>query len=381
MANENRISVVITADPAGAVTGIRMVGDETEKLGGRTQSLTQRLKSHWAEATVAVYAAARAFQEVWDYADKAAKVEQAMSSLDALTRQYGTTAEELTGRISEASRGLIDMHDSARIAGEGILKGLGPDQLTQMASWAVSLSHIKGGAVSAAEAFEMLSQSIATGRERGLKALVGIVDLEEKYGKYAATMSKAEKAQAMLAIVSERMGQVQATLGTETDSAADKMTRFKNQVEDLKISVGDFTLRLGAAMFGVFQSIAGSISIIIGGILKLFEASSWITDKVGLTKGAAAQWKELSDALRMSGEDLKQKAQQNYDLAIKGKGGSRIGRWRPAPGRRRWVKEEDGGAAVNLSEIHRGEGRPFGQRVRPGTCPRRGVEDRPNKDS
>ena len=98
MANENRISVVITADPTGAVTGIRMVGDETEKLGGRTQSLTQRLKSHWAEVSVGIYAAVRAFQSIWGLMEKAAQTDEAMASLDALTRQYGMTAQDLVGK-------------------------------------------------------------------------------------------------------------------------------------------------------------------------------------------------------------------------------------------------------------------------------------------
>ena len=105
MANENRISVVITADPTGAVTGIRMVGDETEKLSGRTQSLTQRLKSHWAEVSVGIYAAVKAFQSIWGLMEKAAQTDEAMASLDALTRQYGMTAQDLVGKIEQESKG------------------------------------------------------------------------------------------------------------------------------------------------------------------------------------------------------------------------------------------------------------------------------------
>ncbi len=178
MANENRISVVITADPTGAVTGIRMVGDETEKLTGRTQSLSQRLKSHWAEVSVGIYAAVKAFQSIWGLMEKAAQTDEAMASLDALTRQYGMTAQDLVGKIEQESKGLIGMGAAAKVAGDALMKGLGPGQLAQIASWSVSLSHIRAGTVSTADAFEMLSQSIATGRERGLKALVGIVDLD-----------------------------------------------------------------------------------------------------------------------------------------------------------------------------------------------------------
>jgi hypothetical protein len=193
MANENRISVVITADPTGAVTGIRMVGT-TEKLPH--VSLTQRLKSHRRGRLD--YAAVVRSSDM-GLMEKAAQMTRRWF-LDALTRNT-MTAQDLVSKIEQESKGLIGMGAAAKVAGDALMKGLGPDQLAQIASWSVSLSHIKAGTVSTADSFEMLSQSIATGRERGLKALVGIVDLEAKYGKYADTMSKAEKAQAMYTVV------------------------------------------------------------------------------------------------------------------------------------------------------------------------------------
>ena len=295
MANENRISVVITADPTGAVTGIRMVGDETEKLGGRTQSLTQRLKSHWAEVSVGIYAAVRAFQSIWGLMEKAAQTDEAMASLDALTRQYGMTAQDLVGRIEQESKGLIGMGAAAKVAGDALMKGLGPEQLAQIASWSVSLSHIKAGTVSTADAFEMLSQSIATGRERGLKALVGIVDLEQKYGKYADTMSKAEKAQAMYTIVAERMAQVQATLGPDLDSAADRMERFNNSVERMKYFVGSLLLIIGQPFMAIFQVAMTLVYGLAGAFDTLVSEGARVTDWLGVTEGATERWAKKAD--------------------------------------------------------------------------------------
>ncbi|RJP22715.1 MAG: hypothetical protein C4529_05215 [Deltaproteobacteria bacterium] len=295
MANENRISVVITADPTGAVTGIRMVGDETEKLGGRTQSLTQRLKSHWAEVSVGIYAAVRAFQSIWGLMEKAAQTDEAMASLDALTRQYGMTAQDLVGRIEQESKGLIGMGAAAKVAGDALMKGLGPEQLAQIASWSVSLSHIKAGTVSTADAFEMLSQSIATGRERGLKALVGIVDLEAKYGKYADTMSKAEKAQAMYTIVAERMAQVQATLGPDLDSAADRMERFNNSVERMKYFVGSLLLIIGQPFMAIFQVAMTLVYGLAGAFDTLVSEGARVTDWLGVTEGATERWAKKAD--------------------------------------------------------------------------------------
>ncbi|TSA00676.1 MAG: hypothetical protein D4R80_00655 [Deltaproteobacteria bacterium] len=295
MANENRISVVITADPTGAITGIRMVGDETEKLGGRTQSLTQRLKSHWAEVSVGIYAAVKAFQSIWGLMEKAAETDEAMASLDALTRQYGMTAQDLVGRIEQESKGLIGMGAAAKVAGDALMKGLGPEQLAQIASWSVSLSHIKAGTVSTADAFEMLSQSIATGRERGLKALVGIVDLEQKYGKYADTMSKAEKAQAMYTVVAERMGQVQATLGPDLDSAADRMERFNNSVERMKYFLGSLLLIIGQPFMAVFQVAMTLVYGLAGAFDTLVTTGAMVTDWLNVTEGATERWAKKAD--------------------------------------------------------------------------------------
>jgi hypothetical protein len=295
MANENRISVVITADPTGAVTGIRMVGDETEKITGRTQSLTQRLKSHWAEVSVGIYAAVKAFQSIWGLMEKAAQTDEAMASLDALTRQYGMTAQDLVSKIEQESKGLIGMGAAAKVAGDALMKGLGPDQLTQIASWSVSLSHIRAGTVSTADAFEMLSRSIATGQEQGLKALVGIVDLEAKYGKYADTMSKTEKAQAMYTIVAERMAQVQATLGDDMDSAADRMERFNNSVERMKYFVGSLLLIVGQPFMAIFQVAMTFVYGLAGAFDTLVTTGAMVTDWLGVTEGATQRWAKKAD--------------------------------------------------------------------------------------
>ena len=245
-------------------------GTRPRNLPPRTQSVTQQLKAHWVEFTAGVTAAYLAMQKIWGFMEIAANYEEAMTTLNALTRQYGMSAEQFVGQIQEASHGLISMKDAASVANDALLKGFTPQQVAQIAQWSVVMEHASGGTNTASEAFRSLTETMATGRERGAVKLLGTtIDLNAAYGAQAANMDKAQKMQAIFSLAQERMAQVQATLGEQTDSTADKMHRFTTEIENLKISIGDFVFRIGAAMFGVFQSIAGSISIIIGAIVTI----------------------------------------------------------------------------------------------------------------
>jgi|GEM_PF-6617826 len=307
MPDENRIHIEITGDPSGAVAATGAVDKATQQLSEGTKSALSGLqryyeafKKNWLEVTAGIYAAWKALQKMWDFMQQAAELDEAMATLDALTRQYGITANDLVSKIGLASQGLIGMGAAARVAGDALVKGLRPEQLTQMASWAVTLSDIKGGAISTSEAFQMLSESIATGRERGLKALVGIVDLESKYGDLASRMTQAEKAQAMYSIAAERMGAVQKTVGEQALSSADRLERFTNSVAKAKYYLGELLLVVGLPLIGVFQvamtlayGLAGAFSVVA-------QAASIATDALGITDGATERWGKRAEEMYSS---------------------------------------------------------------------------------
>jgi hypothetical protein len=304
MADENRIHIEITGDPSGAVAATGAVDQANRQLSEGTKSVLSGLKGYyesfkrnWLEITAGVTAAWLALQKMWDFMEKAAQIDESMAALDALTRQYGMTAKDLTTKIGTMSHGLIGMGDAARIAGDALMKGLRPEQVAQMASWAVTLEHIKGGTVSAAEGFQLLSESIATGRERGLKALVGIVDLDTKYGDLASRMTQAEKAQAMYTIAAEKMTAIQKTLGDEALSSADRLTRFTNSINKLKYYLGELLLLVGQPLIGVFQvamtlgyGLAGAIATVVQNFARM-------TDFLHITQGATERWGQRSDEM------------------------------------------------------------------------------------
>jgi hypothetical protein len=318
MADENRIHIEITGDPSGAVAATGAVDRATQQLSEGTKSALSGLKGYydsfkrnWLEITAGITAAWLALQKMWDFMERAAKIDESLAALDALTRQYGMTARDLTSRIGVASHGLIGMGDAARIAGDALMKGLSPEQITQMASWAVTLEHIKGGAMSASEGFHLLSESIATGRERGLKALVGIVDLESKYGDLASRMTQAEKAQAMYTIAAEKMTAVQKTLGDEALSSADRLTRFSNSINVLKYYLGEVLLLVGQPLIGVFQvamtlgyGLAGAIAAVVQNFARM-------TDFLHITQGATERWGQRSDEMFSNAANAAIEAKEN----------------------------------------------------------------------
>ena len=187
------------------------------------------------------------------------------AALHSLAAQYDETAGTIIANIQRATRGLIAMDDAARIAGAGMLKGLQPDQIYNLAQAAERLTDITGEKVPAA--FENLVTAVSLGRERALEASLGIIDLNARYGAQVAKMTDAEKAAARYAIVMERVEAIQARLGPPTDSTADRMDRLRVVVHDLELQLGALIIRIGVGLVGAFNAamvaIVGTAKIIV----------------------------------------------------------------------------------------------------------------------
>ncbi len=319
MANEREITIVIRADGTSAIAGMRQVGDATGDLGQKGVSVTESLKQNWLAFTAGVMAAGLALQRVFAYMEVAAEHAERMEALDAMTSRFGTTAEGLIGTISEYSHGLIGVGAAAQVAADALAKGFTPNQVAQMANIATTMHKVSAEGMTASEAFKSLEGSITAARERGVIKLMGAtIDLSSSIGKQYDSMSKAQKATELLTAAGEQAAKVQRVLGDDFSSTADKIRRFKNQIEELELAVGGFFIRAASGILGVFQTISVTVTSIVGEIFKIFAASSWITDKLHITTGAAQGWSEMAEQARLSAENLAKRATANYDLALKG---------------------------------------------------------------
>ncbi|RJP20716.1 MAG: hypothetical protein C4529_08875, partial [Deltaproteobacteria bacterium] len=241
MPNEVVLGIQIRADGSIAVKQIGDVGKSVSRLGEGSRSTFDQLRSHWLAASAAIYGGLRTIQAGWALAQNAAGVSEQIASLNALAARYGTTADQITNRISQVSGGLIGQAAAAEVAAQGLAKNLNPDQIYQLAEAAETLSNVTGK--TAADSFRELSAAVAVGRERAMEGSAGAIDLRDRYGELAGMMSEAERRQALFNLVLERSNQLKQDGVGLTDSDADKLERYGNTVAAAKLQVGNFLLQ------------------------------------------------------------------------------------------------------------------------------------------
>lgn len=315
MANDREIKIIISADGTAAIAGIRSVEGATEKLG--STSALDSFKKNWLAVTAGITGAYLAFQQIWGLMDKAAEQAEKMQTLDSLTQRFGTTAQGLVGIIEQNSRGLIGVGAAASVAADALAKGFNPDQVAQMANIAAVMHKTSTEGMSASEAFKSLEGSITAARERGVVRMMGAeIDLASSMGARFNTMSKVQKAQELLNEVSERAAKVERALGDEYDSNADKIQRFRNQIEALKLTLGDYLLQIAAGLLATFQSVDALVLGLTRVIMAPITALMLATDYLGITKGKAEEYMLDMEALADAGVDLAEKANANFKIAM-----------------------------------------------------------------
>lgn len=241
MPNEVVLGIRIQADGSIAVKQIGDVKKATSSLAENSTSTFDVLRAGWVAVTAAAYAGLRTIQAGWALAQNAAGVQEQMASLDALAARYGTTADQITSRISQVSSGLIGQAAATEVAAQSLAKNLSLDQIYQLADAAETLSNITGK--TAANSFRELSAAVALGRERAMEGSAGAIDLRNKYGELASMVSEAQRRQWMYNEILQRANELKRQGVGADDSAADKLERFGNVVAEARRQVGNFLLQ------------------------------------------------------------------------------------------------------------------------------------------
>jgi hypothetical protein len=293
MGNTSRLELVISTDSTGAVTGIESVGKATKSLESDSQGPIERLKGQWLGVAAAIYGALQTIQTGLDLAEQAAAFQEQRDALAALAGQYQTTAGTIIDALRGATNGLLTMAEAANIASQGLLRGLNPQQLEELARGAEALSNATGEKVPAA--FSNLVQAVALGREHVLEASLGIIDLNARFGEQVQKMSEAEKQALRYAIVVERLRGVQQQLGESTLSIADQMDKFRVQMADLQMLVGEGVIRAFLAFYGTLEITSAGLLQLAAGVLTLTSYVGWLTDALRLSSGAYEGWKSMAD--------------------------------------------------------------------------------------
>lgn len=321
MPSVGSLTVEIAANIASLRSGLeetqsRLAGLErtTAKTGANMQRSFEQSVAGINAAWIKMGAVAATAMKAWDFADQAAGFAEQKQMLGGLANKYRSTADDIIGAMSDASDGLISKANLMNVALSGLSKGLDPKGLTDLAAAADTLGDAVGK--SATEALNDLSEAIEKGTDKALKAYIGAVDLDQAMSKLPKTASEYEKSQARLNAVLEHAARIQSTMGEESENAADKMDRFKAQMDNLKLSVGGGFVSAGLAAVGVFQWLAAGAMEAYAAIQKMTIPLGMLSDWTGRTKGQGAYNRQQADLAAGAAAEMAGKAAENFKLAF-----------------------------------------------------------------
>lgn len=240
MAKEHRGQIILDAidDTARAFA---QVETRFNHLKMQAQGAMANIQRNFASLGIAMGAAGLAGAGAWQMLEESMQFEEQKKSLNGLAQQYGATADSIIDSMKRAADGQLSMADAADIAGQGLMKGLRPEQIEQLTEAAQRLGDVTGTSVK--EGLASMVNGLATGRMRTLEAIVGNIDLKASLGAQVEKMSEAQKIQATYNIFLEKYKGILDQLGPASSSAADSMDRFKAVVADLKLSIGQNVLQ------------------------------------------------------------------------------------------------------------------------------------------
>lgn len=243
--------VISAADETNAAflsarTNIQGIRDDVESATDKISIM----QGSYLKAAAVIAGAIYTVKQAWDLAAPAAQFEEQRIALDNLARQYNTSAGVMLNAIQRAAQGTIAQVDAIAVANRALIMGLNPQQIEFFTAAAERLSGAIGG--DTAQAFEALTQAVATGQQRLLRQLGIIVDLETEYKKYGDELSIAEKQTINFDTVSNALNMTFAKMGPDLDTAADKMERLTAKMKDFKISMGQLIVEAASAASGAF---------------------------------------------------------------------------------------------------------------------------------
>ena len=260
MANNTEIKLVITSDGAVAIEQLGRTRTELSRFERDTASLGSKIRGHWLGISAAIASAGLLMRQAWGMADMYAAYAEQREYLSRLAAHYDTTATSIISSLQQASNGLISMSDLMSVATDAMSKGLRPEQLRDLASAAIFLSDVAGKGQNDAEVFRNLTEAIVIGRDRQMKSLVGIIDLNTKFtDQQILSMSQTQIAHEKYLMVMERVKRMQQEIGDTGDSTADKMRRLTVAIEDLRLKMGAGILRAAALLTATFYGLAAAI--------------------------------------------------------------------------------------------------------------------------
>jgi hypothetical protein len=290
------IKIVITADGKVAVAEVQKIGDATKQLETDTGSFIGRIKGHWLGLTATVIAAYATISKGRELAEMYASYEDQRNALNRLAGSYNTTAGQIVESSQRAAKGAISTADATRILAENMMRGLNPEQLTNIARISEALGDVTGKRVT--PQFESLAMAVSLGRERMEESALGVIDLRAKFGELYDTMTQQERQHALYNVVLERGSALIDQIGSSSLSTADKLEASRARMENLRLEIGELIVKGGYALYAAFEIGAAGVLYAYSAIARVIGSLGWFQEKLvgimGLVPEFVAKWTGLA---------------------------------------------------------------------------------------
>lgn len=283
---------VLATDSSGpavesAIAGTKKISSAIDTMEAKMKSHVANIKQHWMGISAAVYAAQEVMSKAWSMAESAAGYNEQMQILDGLAQKYGTTAAAISDSVRSLGEGMISMATTAEVSASALAKGLSPEMLNGLASAAVTLSDVMGTTVD--DAFRRLSEAMETNKEKSLKLAVGTIDLKERFGEQAATMTEAQKQAAYYGMIMEKVDEIQKQTGGSTKTLADEMETLRVTAANVSLEMGQIILRAGVGLTGAMQAGAAGVLTLYAAYQKVLSVLLEFDSMTGGSAGRTAE--------------------------------------------------------------------------------------------
>jgi hypothetical protein len=241
MAGEEKQILKIDLDDKSFVEKLNSAIGKLEELGDADNF--KGLVSMLGEATkwLGVLAAAGlAVKTAIDLTEEAETIRKINSQFEILSRNAGLAATELESRLVGAVDGLVDDTDVLKAANEAIVKlGSSANKMPEIFELATKQVRAFGGDV--IERFNAMSNAIASGNTRALKAVGIVIDQDKALVDYAKSLgitvnalTDADKRQALLNEALLKGNQTLTNIKPLTDSASESFQRMTVSLDQIK---------------------------------------------------------------------------------------------------------------------------------------------------
>ncbi|MDH4320852.1 MAG: hypothetical protein OEV73_05060 [Desulfobulbaceae bacterium] len=283
-----KVAIEIYVDDKGSVRIREFAGNTKNALDDidqKNQGITGRIKTGWASvkgAWVEVMGVLMALRGAWELINSSAKAKQEEVAFSNLAASYGVSANKMIADLKRMSGETVADAELIKSAGTAMMMGLDPTSIVGLMKIARGTAKQTGQTIT--QAFNDITLASARQSKMILDNLGIILDVDkankdyaESIGKTSAQLNDMERKQAFLNATLKAGDELLAKMGNQTDTAADKLERWKASAQNGMQVAGNLLLYV---VMGVEMGFTG-IGVVFNKVIEYYFKLESILAKTG----------------------------------------------------------------------------------------------------